>query len=127
MLITFLLAHLNPGTYSFCKLQLFSTGQLYSLYVSLHRIKLEYAYISVFWNNLTLADANRLENTQKFCKLCYSRYFQPDFSRNYDMTMKSLNVRTLYTTQQYLDLFINVLKDRIVSHRHVYCLSSCAH
>jgi hypothetical protein len=46
------------------------------------RSNLEYA--SVAWNNLTLADSNKLENIQrKFTNLCYNRFIQPNCSHTY--------------------------------------------
>jgi hypothetical protein len=45
------------------------------LYTALVLSNLEHA--SVAWNNLTLADSNKLENMQrKFVNLCYNRFIQ---------------------------------------------------
>jgi hypothetical protein len=53
------------------------------VYITLILSKLEYA--SVAWNNLTLADSNKLENIQrKFANLCYNRFIQHNTLCNYE-------------------------------------------
>jgi hypothetical protein len=71
--------------------------------------KLEHA--SVVLNNLTLADFNKLENTQrKFENLCYNRFIQPNSFRNYESMLNDLHFKKLYFRRQNLDtlFLINV-------------------
>jgi hypothetical protein len=84
------------------------------LYNSLIGSKLEYA--SVVWNNLSLTDSNKIENIQrKFANLCYCRFFQADFLRNYNSILTSLNFRALHSRRRHLDalFLINVFKGKI--------------
>jgi hypothetical protein len=96
-------------TYNFSSL-----GCLKVLYTALVRSNLEYA--SVAWNNLTLADSNKLENTQrKFANLCYNRFIQPNFLRNSGLILNYLHLKTLYSRRQHLDalFLVNVFKNKI--------------
>jgi hypothetical protein len=96
-------------TYNFSSLD-----SLLVLCIPLTRSKLEYA--SVVWNNLSLADSNKIENIQrKFANLCYCRFFQADFLRNYNSILTSLNFRTLHSRRRHLDalFLINVFKGKI--------------
>jgi hypothetical protein len=98
------------------------------LYVALIGSKFEYS--SVAWNNLTLADSNKLQNTQKkFLSLCYSWFDQFDFFHNYDLILQYLKCRTFYFRWQHPDgLFLfNVLWENKLSLWYDYCWSSCTH
>jgi hypothetical protein len=84
------------------------------LYTALVRSNLEYA--SVAWNNLTLADSNKLENIQrKFANLCYNRFIQSNCSLNYELMLNYLLLKTLYSRRQHLDalFLVNVFKNKI--------------
>jgi hypothetical protein len=71
------------------------------LYTALFRSNLEYA--SVAWNNLTLADSNKLENVQrKFVNLYYDRFIQSNCLRNYELILNYLHLKTLYSRRQHL-------------------------
>jgi hypothetical protein len=71
-------------TYNFSSLE-----SLLVLFISLVRSKFEYA--SVAWYNLTTTDSNKLESIQKkFAHLCYRRFYQFDFPRNYDVILECL-------------------------------------
>jgi hypothetical protein len=57
-------------TYNFTSL-----GSLEVLHITLICSKPEYAF--VVWNNLTIADSNKLENIQRqFANLCYNQFIQ---------------------------------------------------
>jgi hypothetical protein len=74
------------------------------LYISLARSKLEYA--STAWNNLTITDSNKLESIQnKFSHLCYRRFYQFNFTRNYEVILERLGLRTLNSRQGILMLY----------------------
>jgi hypothetical protein len=71
---------------------------------------------SVAWNNLTLADSNKLENIQrKFANLCYNRFIQFNFSCNYELMLNYLHLKTFYSRRQHLDalFLVNVFKNKI--------------
>jgi hypothetical protein len=73
-------------------------------------------YPSVAWNNLTLADSNKLENIQrKFANLCYNRFIQSNCSRNYELMLNYLHLKTLYSRRQHLDalFLVIVFKNKI--------------
>jgi hypothetical protein len=99
-----LLGLINFITYNFRSLD-----SLLVLYISLVRSKLECA--SIACNNLTITDSNKLESTQKkFAHLCYQRFCQFDFPRNYDAILERLGLRTLHSRRRHLDavFLINV-------------------
>jgi hypothetical protein len=84
------------------------------LYITLICSKLE--YMSVVWNNLTLADSNKLENIlRKFAHLCYNRFMQPSSFCNYETMLNYLHFKMLfYRLQNFDTLFlINVFKNKI--------------
>lgn len=71
---------------------------------------------SVSRNELTLADSNKLDNTvheERTTILCYSQLFHPDFSRDYDLILESLNLVTLYTRQQIDAVFLIVFNGKM--------------
>jgi hypothetical protein len=87
------------------------------LYTPLVRSNL--AYASVAWNNLTLADSNKLENIQrKFVNLCYNRLIQSNCLRNYELILNYLHLKTLCSRRQHLDalFLVNVFKNKINCH-----------
>jgi hypothetical protein len=91
------------------------------VYTALVRSNLEYA--SAAWNNLTLADPNKLENIQrKFANLCYNRFIQSNFSPNYELMLNYLHLKTRYSRRQYLDalFLVNVFKNKISSYSLLY-------
>jgi hypothetical protein len=82
-------------------------------YTALVPSNLEYAPVA--WNNLTLADSNKLENVQrKFVNLCCNRFIQSNYSRNYKLMLTYLHVKTLYSRRQHLDalFLVNVFKNK---------------
>jgi hypothetical protein len=73
-------------------------------------------YVSVLWNNLTLADSNKLENVQiKFYNLCCKRFIQPNSFCNYESMLNCQHLINLYSWRQNLDalLLSNVFKNKI--------------
>jgi hypothetical protein len=95
-----------------------SSGTLKASNVSsVNRSKLQYA--SVTWDNLTLTDSNKLENTlKKLVNLSCSRFDQFSFCRNYGLILERLKFKTLYSRWQHLGgLFIfNIFKAKIDCH-----------
>jgi hypothetical protein len=68
------------------------------------------------WNNLSLTDCNKIEHIQRtFANLCYYRFFQADFLRNYISILNYLNFRTLHSRRRHIDalFLINVFKGKI--------------
>jgi hypothetical protein len=51
----------------------------------------------------------------KFAHLCYRRFYQFDFPRNYDETLERLGLRTLHSRRRHLDalFLINVFNNTI--------------
>jgi hypothetical protein len=71
-------------TYTFSSLD-----SLKVLCTTLIRSKL--AYGSVVWNNLTLADSNKLERIQKmFANFCYKQFIQYNSFCNYELMLNYL-------------------------------------
>jgi hypothetical protein len=73
-------------------------------------------YASVAWNNLTLADCNKLKNIQrKFANLCYNRFIQSNCSCNYELMLNYLHLKTLYSRRQHIDalFLVNVSKNKM--------------
>jgi hypothetical protein len=98
-------------TYSFSSLV-----SLEVLHVTLIRSELKYA--SVVWNNLTLANSNKLENTRrKLANLRYNRFNQPNFFRNYEQILNYLRFKTLHSRRHNRDpLFLtDDFKNKIYS------------
>jgi hypothetical protein len=70
---------------------------------------------SVIWNNVTLADFNKLENMQKkYANLCDNRFIQPNSFCNYESVLNSLHFKKLYSRRQNHDvlLLINIFKNK---------------
>jgi hypothetical protein len=71
---------------------------------------------SVTWNNLTLTNSNKLENIlRKFVNLCYNRFIQSNYLRNYELILNYLHLKTLYSRPQHLDplFLVNVFMNKI--------------
>jgi hypothetical protein len=104
-----LLGLINFITYNFCSLD-----SLLVLYISLVRSKLE--YVSIAWNNLITTDSSKLKSIyKKFAHLCYRRFYQFDFPRNYDKIFERLGLRRLHSRRRHLDVLflINVFNNTI--------------
>jgi hypothetical protein len=70
----------------------------------------------VAWNNLTLADSNKLENIlRKFVNLFSNRFIQSNCLRNYKLILNYLHLKTLYSRRRHLDalFLVNVFKKKI--------------
>jgi hypothetical protein len=103
-----------------------SADGLYVLCTTLVWPKLEYA--SVAWNSITSTDLSKLMRVQrKFAALCYSRFFVGVCYKNYDGILARLNLPTLYSRLQHLDVLflINVFKNKISCSSIFYSVSVC--
>jgi hypothetical protein len=116
-----LLGLINFITYHFSSLDSFLV-----LYMSLVRYKIEYA--SIAWKNITITDSkkkkkrhkqtNKLESIQKkFSHLCYPRFYQFDFPRNYDVILERLGLRAFHSRRRHIDalFLINIFNNTIDS------------
>jgi hypothetical protein len=76
----------------------------------------KYKYASVAWNNLTLANSNKLEYMQrKFANLCCIRFIQPNSFCNFESMLNYFNFKTPYSTRQILGalFLINIFNNNI--------------
>jgi hypothetical protein len=82
------------GLISFITYNFSSLDRLLVLNISLVRSKLEYA--SIVLKSPTITDSNKLESILKKCAhLCYRRFYQFDFTRNYDVILERSRRRHL--------------------------------
>jgi hypothetical protein len=80
-----------------------SLGSLKVLYIALIRSKLEYA--SVVWNNLTLADSNKVKILRrKFANLC-NQFMQPNSFCNYESVLNYLRFEPFIPVDKILMLY----------------------
>jgi hypothetical protein len=83
------------GLIHFITYNFLSLDSLKVLYITLVCSKLEYALVA--WNNLTLADSNKLENIQrKFASICFNQFIQSDSSCNYDTMLTYLHFEKFF-------------------------------